>query len=104
MSRDVIAPWRLRELPDLRVGNAALGRAWRARRKFAAGRRRTGVVDRPINDSALTSALTDVFCSNDVPVIFRRNPGAVNPCPESRRDNGVDPGVNISLLLGQHAS
>src|ERR1700689_2985557 len=89
---DVPALWRLRELPDLREANAALGGAWRGcggvYRKNTPRGGRAGVVDRPVNDLASAGALANVFRSNDIAVIFRRDAGAVDASAESDGRDG----------------
>ena len=105
---DVFALWRLRELPDFGESNTALSRAWRASgriyRKRAAGRGRADIVDRPVNDLASGGALANVFGGNYVAVVSSGNAGAVNAGAESGGGDGVDPGVDVGFLLGQHAS
>src|SRR4029077_1518425 len=53
---------------------------------------------------ALAGALPDVFGRHDVAVIFRGHTRTVNAGAKSSRGNGVDPSIDIGLLLRQHAS
>ena len=66
---DILAPGRLRELPDLREVDAALDGIGRMCRERTAGRWRTGVVDRPIDDLARTGPLANIFRRDYVLVI-----------------------------------
>ena len=99
---------RLRVLPDLGEADTALYWAWgmsgRIYRKCTAGRGRAGIIDRPIDDLAASRILADIFRGDDIVVIFRCDPGAIDSGTESGGDHTVDPGVDISLLLWQHAS
>src|ERR1700674_1599560 len=95
------ALWRLRELPDFGEADAALGGAWRALREGAAGCGRTGIIDGPVNDLASRGICADVFCGDDVAVVCRGDTGAVDAGAEAGGGDGVDPGVDVGLLLGQ---
>src|SRR5580693_1983029 len=105
---DVFALGRLRELPDFREADSALGWAWRVTAgiygKSAAGRGRAGVVDGPINDLASASIFANIFGGDDVVVVFCRDPGTVDAGAKSSGGDGVNPGVDVGFLLGQHAS
>src|SRR5580693_1575957 len=105
---DVFALGRLRELPDFREADSALGWAWRVTAgiygKSAAGRGRAGVIYGPVDDLARAGALANVFCGDNVAVIRGGDAGAVDAGAESGGGNGIDPGVDIDFLLGQHAS
>src|SRR5712691_2089071 len=101
---DVSPLGRLRELPDFGEGNAALRGIRRMRRKNAAGRGRTRVIDRPVDDLASGGAVTNVFGSDHVAVIFCGHAGAVDAGAESGGTHGVNPGIDVGFLLGQHAS
>ena len=103
-SGDVFTLGRLCELPDFGERNAAPGGACRVSRKTAAGCGRAGVVDRPVDDVASARASADIFGGDDVAVVFRGDAGAVDAGAESRGRDAVDPGVDVSFLLGQHAS
>lgn len=48
--------------------------------------------------------MADIFGCNNIPIIRRRNARTINSCAESSRNNAVNPGVNVGLLFGQHAS
>ena len=99
---------RLRELPDFREPDAALGWAWRVSgrtyRKRAAGCGRAGVVDRPVNDLAASSAVANIFRGHYIAIVFRRNAGAVDASAEPRGGDAVNPRIDVGLLLGQHAA
>src|ERR1700686_5932074 len=101
---NILAPRRLCELPDFSEPDSALRRAWRMLRKHASRRGRAGIVDRPVDDFALSRALTNVFGGNHIAVVWRRNAGTVDSGAKSRRSNAVHPGENVSLLLRKHAS
>src|SRR5438132_7324252 len=104
VSRNVRPARRLRELPQFGEPNPALGGARRTLRKTATGRGRTGIVDGPVHDAPASGILTYVFSRDDVPVICSSDTGAINPGPKSSSGDAVDPGIDVSLLLGQHAS
>ena len=105
---DVFALGRLRELPDFREADSALGWAWRVTAgiygKSAARRGRASVIDGPVDDLARAGALANVFCGDNVAVIRGGDAGAVDAGAESGGGNGIDPGVDVGFLLGQHAS
>ena len=98
----------MRELPDFSETDAALAGARRVsgriERKSAAGGRRTGVVDRPVDNLAASSAGANVFRSHDVLVIFRGDAGAIDARAETGGGDVIDPGIDVGFLLGQHAS
>jgi len=99
----------LRELPNVREADAAFGGTWRRFRKSAAGRGRTRVIDRPVDDvvcgaGALARVGANIFGGDDVVVIGRWDAGAVDARAESSGGNAIDPRVNVGFLLGQHAS
>src|SRR5258708_13690198 len=100
----VLALGRLRELPDFGEADGALGGAWRRFRKRAAGRGWAGIVNCPVDDMASGSAVANVFGCNNVAVIFRGDAGAVDAGAESGGGDGIDPGVDVGLLLRQHAA
>ena len=103
MAGHVFALRRLRELPDFRETHATIGRVRRVRGKSAAGSGRAGVIDGPISDVASPGALANIFCGDDVAIVRSGDAGAVNAGAESSADDGVHPGVDVSLLRGQHA-
>src|SRR5260370_19425004 len=104
MTGNIVAAGRLRELPDLGETNAAFGGAWRTLGKRTSGRGRAGIVDRPVNDLALSSILANVFRSHDVAVVFAGDTGAVNARTESGGGGRIHPCIDGRFLLGQHAS
>ena len=73
-------------------------------RKPAPRRGRASVVDGPVNDLAFPRALPNIVGGHDVAVIRGRNAGAIDPCTKSFDNDAVDPRINVSLLLGQHAA
>ncbi len=103
-SGHVLALRGLRELPDFGESNSALLRPWRVLRKRASRRWRARIVDGPVSDFAFSSALSNIFGRDHVSIVRRRNAGTIDPRTKSRGRNAVNPGVNVSLLLGQHAS
>jgi hypothetical protein len=80
---NIVALGRLRELPDFGERDSALRGVRRARGKRAAGRGRAGVIDCPVDDPASGGVLADVFCGDDVLVVFRGDARAVDAGTES---------------------
>src|SRR5258706_14281509 len=81
---DVFAALRLRELPDFGEGNPALRGTRRMRGRIywkrAAGRWRAGIIDRPVNNLASGSALSNVFGGHDSFCILFQDVVALNAC------------------------
>src|SRR5208282_551416 len=94
---------RLRELPDLSEANSALGGAGRTGWEVASRSGRAGIVGDPISDVATGSVRANVFRSHNIAVIRSGDAGAVDTGAESGGRDRVDPGVDVSFLLGQHA-
>src|SRR5579863_8535045 len=104
----ILALRRLRELPYFCESDPAPSRTRRLLRKRTSGRWRTRVIDRPIRDltwgaGALARVFPNILGSDDITVVLRRNPRTIDPRAKSHRDNSTDPGMNVSLLLRQHA-
>src|SRR5580658_2832215 len=102
--RDILALWRLCELPDLGERNAALRWGWRVSRKCTSGRRWTSVVDRPINNLAPRGMLANIFGRNYFFIIGRSRARTIHSRAESGCGDAFNPRVDVSLLLGQHAA
>src|SRR5271170_3594109 len=98
MHGHIFALRRLRELPYFREAYATLSWAWRVSgriyRKSTAGCGRAGVVDRPVDNAAASSALANIFRGHDIAVIFRFDAGAIDAGTESGGDDTVDPGID----------
>src|SRR5262245_15971765 len=102
--RGKVVPARgLRELPYIDEVQANGGRP--ERRKSATWRRRSDIVGHPIADLAAFRIVADVLsCDYGFLPVFRRNSGTINPGAKSRGRHCIHPGVDVRLLLGEHAS
>src|ERR1700730_3927093 len=65
----------LRELPDFGELHSAPPRLWRLLRKRASRCWRAGIIDSPINDFAISSVLPNVFGSDHIFIVRRRDAG-----------------------------
>src|SRR5882672_7439258 len=101
--RHILALRRLCKLPHFSKTDATLAWAWWLQ-KAATGRRRTGVIDRPVHNASASRTLADVFSGDDILVVSRGYSRTVDPGAKSRGSHTVDPGVDICLLLGQHTA
>src|SRR5436190_21276540 len=98
LSCKVLAPRRLRKLPDIRERYSAMRRS---RRRYCASRRwRTCVVRDPKADVSPLRILANVFRGNNAALPFLcRNSGAIHTGPESGGTDRVHPGVDVGFLL-----
>ncbi len=95
---------RLRELPYFGEGNAACcGVGWTSG-KNASRRGRAGIVRHPIHDFPSRRILTDILGRDHrrATFFFRSDSRTVDAGVEARSSDGVDPGINVSFLLGKH--
>src|SRR3984957_1432964 len=104
VSGNIFTLRRLRELPDLGEANTAFAGAGWPLGKSTARRRRARVVNRPVDDLPSAGALTNFFRGHDIAVVCSGDARAVDASAESGGGDAVDPGVDVRLLLGQHAS
>ena len=103
LRREIFPSRRLCELPQIRKIQPTL--RWLRRRNCAARRWRTRVIGDPKSDVSSARILANVFCRNHTCLpFFRRNPGAIDPGPESGGTDRIHPRVNVGLLLRQHAT
>ena len=74
--------------------------------KGASRRRGTSVVRHPILDLPRLGMLTNVVGGNHPHSsrLFESDAGTVNAGAETTRDDSVDPGIDVGLLLGKHAA
>src|SRR5579864_8666344 len=72
-SSNIFTPRRLRKLPDFGECDSTLCGTGRMLRKRTARRGGTGIVDRPVDDHALSGALTNIFGGHYFVVLGRRN-------------------------------
>lgn len=90
-------------MPDLGKANPAGRWAGRLVRKCASRGWRTGIVRSPVHNLARTRVLANVFRGDNVSLLARGHAGNVNSRTESGTDKRIHPGVNVSLLLREHA-
>ena len=90
-------------MPDLGKANSARCWAGRLLRKCASRRWRTGIVRSPVHNLARTRVLANVFRGHDVSLVARGHAGTINSRTESGADNAIYPGVDVALLLREHA-
>ncbi len=104
MGRHILALRRLRKLPDLRKGDAALSRPRRTLWKRATRGRRTRIIRDPVGDLAPRGMGANIFRGNHIAVVRGRHTRTINARAKSGSGDSVDPGVDVSLLLRQHAA
>src|SRR6266571_1542752 len=103
---EFFAARRLRELPNLRVGDAAFRRRRRILRDNTSGRRRTGVVIDPVDEAAAAVVVTNVvggddsssaaFADGHARAIHAR--AITGPCQL------VNPGAQVRVIYGRQAA
>ncbi len=71
--------------------------------KCTSGRWRTGIVRSPVHDLARTRVLPNVFRCDYVSLVARGHAGTINSRTQSGTDNSIYPGVDVGLLLREHA-
>src|SRR5579864_2389791 len=103
---DVAALGRLGELPYACKRHAALGRRWSVPRKGAARRGRTRVIRDPVRYFSGAFILANVFGGNYRYSVSlgRGNSRTVDACAKSAGIHTIDPGIEVGLLLREHAA
>ena len=98
--------WGLRELPDFGECDAAFRGAWRFSGKGTAGRGRAGIIGDEVNNASVCSVLANVVGSYNADSwrFLRGDAGTIDACLKSGSVDDVNPAVDISFLLRQHAS
>src|SRR6202035_1018896 len=94
----------LRELPYLCKVQPAFRGPGRGLLKCTPGSRRTGVVDRPVNNLSSGRMSTNVLSRYYIAIILVRDARAINAGAKSGCCHAIGPGENVSQLLRQHAS
>ncbi len=73
-------------------------------REHTTRRRWASVVGGPEDNLAPARVLSNVLGGDDVAAVWSRHAGTVDSGTESSRGDAVNPGIDVSVLLGQHAS
>src|SRR5215469_3491150 len=95
----------LRVLPDAGKADSACRGGGRFP-ESASRRRRAGIIGDPESHVALADESENVFgrSHHRAGVFLGGDPGAIDAGPKTMGAHGIDPGLNVVTLLGQHAS
>src|SRR5215469_11879037 len=103
-SRERPAPGRLDKLPHVGEWRPAIGRAGRLFRKDATRGWRAGILGDPIGKLSPLRVVANIVSSHDTGLaFFGWNARAINARAEAGGGDRIGPGIDVALLLGQHA-
>src|ERR1700761_4719255 len=97
-----LGPWGTGELPNHRLLDAALARRDRSLGKHAAGGGWPGIIHNPQRGWLSLFVLENLACGRDFAGPLRnRNPGTINARPKLRGAHSLQPGEQVSSLVGR---